>query len=53
MDCEEVFANANTNTDNVFLQGMVNGGGETTALLMCIGKRQAYMEVIDYIRRLK
>ena len=53
IDCEEVFANANTNSDKVFLQGMLQHGGETNALLMNIGKRQAYSEVIDYIRRLK
>ena len=50
MDCEEVFANANTNEDIIFLKGMLQHGGETNALLMLIGKRQAYMEVIDYIR---
>jgi hypothetical protein len=28
-------------------------GGEINALLMNIGKRQAYMEVLDYLRRRK
>ena len=51
MDCEEVFENANTDTDQVFLKGMLQHGGETNALLMAIGKRQAYMEVLDYLRR--
>ena len=50
MDCEEVFENANTDTDQVFLKGMLQHGGETNALLMNIGKRQAYMEVLDFIR---
>lgn len=53
MDCEEIFANANTNSDKVFLQGLLKHGGETNALLMCIGKRQAYTEVLDFMRGLK
>jgi len=53
IDCEEVFANANTTGDEVFLKGMLNHGGETNALLMNIGKRQAYMEVLDFMRGLK
>ena len=51
MDCEEVFENANTDTDSVFLKGMLQHGGETNALLMAIGKRQAYSEVLDYLRK--
>ena len=51
IDCERIFENANTDTDNVFLQGMLQHGGETNALLMTIGKRQAYMEVLDYLRK--
>ena len=51
MDCEELFANANTTIDNAFLQGLLHHGGELNALLMSIGKRQAYMEVLDYLRR--
>ena len=51
IDCERIFENANTNTDQVFLKGMLQHGGETNALLMAIGKRQAYMEVLDYLRR--
>ena len=53
MDCEELFANASTDENQVFLQGMLQHGGEANVLLMNIGKRQAYMEVIDYIRGLK
>ena len=51
MDCERIFENVNTDTDQVFLKGMLQHGGETNALLMNIGKRQAYMEVLDYLRR--
>lgn len=51
MDCERIFENANTDTDQVFLKGMLNHGGETNALLMNIGKRQAYTEVLDYLRK--
>ena len=51
IDCERIFENANTDTDQVFLKGMLQHGGETNALLMAIGKRQAYMEVLDYMRR--
>ena len=49
-DCEAVFENANTNSDSVFLEGMLQHGGETNALLMNIGKRQAYIEVLDFLR---
>ena len=51
IDCERIFENANTDTDQVFLKGMLQHGGEINALLMNIGKRQAYMEVLDYLRR--
>ena len=51
IDCERIFENANTNTDQVFLKGMLQHGGETNALLMAIGKRQAYSEVLDYLRK--
>ena len=50
-DCENIFENANTNADMVFLDGMLKHGGETNALLMNIGKRQAYTEVLDFIRK--
>ena len=50
MDCERVFEDANTNSDTVFLKGMLQHGGETNALLMNIGKRQAYIEVLDFLR---
>ena len=50
-DCESVFENANTNSDMVFLDGLLKHGGETNALLMNIGKRQAYIEVLDFIRK--
>ena len=49
-DCEQVFENANTNSDMIFLEGMLKHGGETNALLMNIGKRQAYSEVLEFIR---
>ena len=49
-DCEAVFEDANTNSDMVFLEGMLQHGGETNALLMNIGKRQAYIEVLDFLR---
>ena len=51
IECEEVFANANTTPDSIFLKGMLQHGGETNALLMNIGKRQAYSEVMDFIRK--
>ena len=51
IDCEEIFANANTSDEVIFLQGLLKHGGETNALLMNIGKRQAYSEVLDFIRR--
>ena len=51
MDCEEVFENANTSIDEAFLEGMLQHGGELNAVLMNIGKRQAYIEILDYIKR--
>lgn len=51
IDCERIFENANTDTDQVFLKGLLLHGGETNALLMNIGKRQAYSEVLDYLRK--
>jgi len=51
IDCERIFENASTDENKVFMQGMLQHGGETNALLMNIGKRQAYMEVLDYLRR--
>lgn len=51
IDCERIFENASTNETDVFLRGMLEHGGEINALLMNIGKRQAYMEVLDYLRR--
>lgn len=50
IDCETVFADASTTPDMIFMKGMLKHGGETNALLMNIGKRQAYMEVLDYLR---
>jgi len=50
-DCERVFEEANANSDVIFMEGLLKHGGEINALLMNIGKRQAYMEVLDYLRR--
>lgn len=51
IDCEETFANAGTNPDMIFLDGMLEHGGETNALLMVIGRRQAYTEILEYLRK--
>ena len=51
IDCEETFANAGTNPDMIFLDGMLQHGGETNALLMTIGRRQAYTEILEYLRK--
>lgn len=50
-DCERIFENANANSDMIFMKGMLKHGGELNALLMTIGKREAYMEVLDYLKR--
>lgn len=50
IDCEETFAKAGTNPDMIFLDGMLEHGGEINALLMVIGKRQAFTEILEYIR---
>ena len=51
IDCETIFEDASTTPDMIFLKGMAKHGGQTNALLMNIGKRQAYMEVLDYLRK--
>lgn len=50
-ECESVFENANANSDLLFMKGMLKHGGKLNALLMTIGKREAYMEVLDYLRK--
>ena len=50
-DCERVFEEANANSDLIFMEGLLNHGGEINALLMNIGKRQAYIEVYDFLRK--
>ena len=50
IDCETLFADASTTPDLIWLKGMLQHGGQTNALLMNIGKRQAYMEVLEYIK---
>lgn len=50
-DCERVFEDANVNSDVIFMNGLLRHGGETNALLMAIGKRQAYIEVYDFLRK--
>ena len=52
-ECESVFENANSNGDQIFMDGMLKYGGQGTALIMCIGKRQAFIEVLDYLRKCK
>ena len=53
IECEDLFANAGTNPDMIFLDGMLKHGVQTNALLMAIGRRQAYVEIIEYIRKNK
>lgn len=50
-DCERVFEEANANSDLIFMEGLLRHGGETNALLMAIGKRQAYIEVYEFLRK--
>lgn len=50
IDCERVFENASTTPDMIFLEGMLKHGGETNALLMNIGKRQAFIEILEFIK---
>ena len=35
----------------IFLDGMLKHGGETNALLMVIGRRQAYTEILEQLRK--
>lgn len=50
-DCEALFEQANANSDIIFLEGMLRHGGEGNVILMNIGKRQAYQEVLEFIRK--
>ena len=50
-DCERVFEEANANSDLIFMEGLLRHGGEINALLMAIGKRQAYIEVYEFLRK--
>lgn len=50
-DCERVFEEANANSDVIFMNGLLRHGGEINALLMNIGKRQAYIEVYEFLRK--
>lgn len=51
IDCERVFEEANANSDLIFMKGLLKHGGEINALLMNIGKRQAYIEVYEFLRK--
>lgn len=50
-DCERVFEESNANSDLIFMEGLLKHGGEINALLMNIGKRQAYIEVYEFLRK--
>ena len=46
-----MFEEANANSDLIFMEGLLKHGGEINALLMNIGKRQAYIEVYEFLRK--
>ena len=50
-DCEALFEQANTNSDIIYIKGMLEIGGIQTQLIANIGKRQAYQEVLEFIRK--
>ncbi len=50
-DCETLFEQANTNSDIIYMKGMLEIGGIQTQLIANIGKRQAYTEVLEYLRQ--
>lgn len=50
-DCEALFEQANTNSDIIYMKGMVTIGGIQTQLIANIGKRQAFQEVLEYLRQ--
>ena len=52
-DCEALFEQANANSDIIYMQGMATIGGIQTQLIANIGKRQAYQEVLEFIRKQK
>ena len=50
-DCEALFEQANANSDIIYMKGMLEIGGMQTQLIANIGKRQAYQEVLEFIRK--
>ena len=46
-----LFEQANANSDIIYMQGMATIGGIQTQLIANIGKRQAYQEVLEFIRK--
>lgn len=51
IDCEALFEQANANSDFIYMKGMLEIGGMQTQLIANIGKRQAYQEVLEFIRK--
>ena len=51
IDCEALFEQANANSDIIYMKGMLEIGGMQTQLIANIGKRQAYQEVLEFIRK--
>ena len=50
-DCEALFEQANAHSDIIYMKGMLEIGGMQTQLIANIGKRQAYQEVLEFIRK--
>jgi hypothetical protein len=50
-DCETLIEQANTNSHLIYMKGMLEIGGIQTQLIANIGKRQAYTEVLEYLRQ--
>ena len=51
ISCEALFEQANANSDFIYMKGMLEIGGMQTQLIANIGKRQAYQEVLEFIRK--
>lgn len=49
-DVESLFEQANANSDIIYMKGMLEIGGIQTQLIANIGKRQAFQEVLEYLR---
>lgn len=50
-DCEDAFMNKGTNPDMVMFDAVTIHEAEVNAFLMILGRRQAYTEILELLKR--